>query len=294
MRIIDHDKTADRSTPHDPSSAPIDLQPRWNFSSKNAIWLDMMTGTHSSESQAATTGQRPERSALPASFFPADGSPPVEWLVADGLTDYPAALAFMEARVAAIREGHAPELVWLVEHPPLYTAGTSAKADDLLAPDRFPVFQTGRGGEYTYHGPGQRVAYVMLDLKRRREDVRAFVTALEEWIIRTLVEFNVRGERREDRVGVWVARPEKALLADGSLAEDKIAAIGIRLRRWVSFHGIAINVEPELGAFSGIVPCGVSEHGVTSLVDLGLPLTMQDVDLAMARAFERVFGPIAR
>ncbi|RCS24572.1 lipoyl(octanoyl) transferase LipB [Phyllobacterium salinisoli] len=239
------------------------------------------------------TGERRERSALPATFLPANDSPPVEWLVADGLTDYPAALAFMESRVAAIREGSAPELVWLVEHPPLYTAGTSARASDLLAPDRFPVFQTGRGGEYTYHGPGQRVAYVMLDLKRRHEDVRAFVTSLEEWIIRTLAEFNVRGERREDRVGVWVTRPEKPRLADGSPAEDKIAAIGIRLRRWVSFHGIAINVEPELAHFGGIVPCGVSEHGVTSLVDLGLPLTMPDLDLALAKAFQSVFGPIA-
>jgi len=239
-------------------------------------------------------GQRRERSALPATFLPADASPPVEWLIAEGLTDYPAALAFMESRVAAIREGTAPELVWLVEHPPLYTAGTSARESDLLVPDRFPVYQTGRGGEYTYHGPGQRVAYVMLDLKRRREDVRAFVTALEEWIIRTLAEFNIKGERREDRVGVWVTRPEKPRLADGSLAEDKIAAIGIRLRRWVSFHGIAINVEPELANFGGIVPCGVTEHGVTSLVDLGLPLTMQDLDLALAKAFGSVFGPIAQ
>ncbi|PRD40722.1 lipoate-protein ligase B [Phyllobacterium phragmitis] len=250
------------------------------------------TASSQNDLQSPAIGERRERSALPATFLPEDGSPPVEWLIADGLTDYPAALAFMETRVAAIRDGAAPELVWLVEHPPLYTAGTSAKASDLLTPDRFPVFRTGRGGEYTYHGPGQRVAYVMLDLKRRREDVRAFVTSLEEWIIRTLAAFNVRGERREDRVGVWVTRPEKLRLADGALAEDKIAAIGIRLRRWVSFHGIAINVEPELGAFGGIVPCGVSEHGVTSLVDLGLPLTMQDLDLALARAFEGVFGPI--
>ncbi|YBV97422.1 lipoyl(octanoyl) transferase LipB [Phyllobacteriaceae bacterium JZ32] len=242
--------------------------------------------------QDVSTGERRQRSALPPAFLPANDSPPVEWLVAEGLTDYPAALAFMESRVAAIRDNGAPELVWLVEHPPLYTAGTSAKESDLLVPDRFPVYATGRGGEYTYHGPGQRVAYVMLDLKRRREDVRAFVTALEEWIIRTLAEFNVKGERREDRVGVWVTRPEKPRLGDGSLAEDKIAAIGIRLRRWVSFHGIAINVEPELANFSGIVPCGVTEHGVTSLVDLGLPLTMQDLDLALARAFESVFGPV--
>ncbi|EFM59555.1 lipoate-protein ligase B [Brucella sp. BO2] len=181
--------------------------------------------------------------------------------------------------------------MWLVEHPPLYTAGTSANAEDLLTPDRFPVFNTGRGGEYTYHGPGQRVAYVMLDLKRRREDVRAFVASLEQWIIETLAAFNIKGERREDRVGVWVVRPEKPRLADGSMCEDKIAAIGIRLRRWVSFHGIAINVEPNLSHYGGIVPCGISEHGVTSLVDLGLPVTMGDVDVALGKAFESVFGP---
>ncbi|GAA5627502.1 octanoyltransferase [Brucella sp. NBRC 12953] len=225
-------------------------------------------------------------------FFPvmAD-SPPVDWLISDGLTDYDEALAFMEARVAAIREGTANELVWLVEHPSLYTAGTSAQSADLLTPDRFPVFNTGRGGEYTYHGPGQRVAYVMLDLKRRREDVRAFVTALEQWIVETLAQFNVKGERRADRVGVWVVRPEKPLLANGGMCEDKIAAIGIRLRRWVSFHGIAINVEPELEHFGGIVPCGIADYGVTSLVDLGLPVTMGDVDVALGRAFENVFGP---
>ncbi|MGO4836547.1 lipoyl(octanoyl) transferase LipB, partial [Rhizobiaceae sp. 2RAB30] len=194
---------------------------------------------------------------------------------------------------AAIREGKAPELIWLVEHPPLYTAGTSAKSEDLIEAERFPVFAAGRGGEYTYHGPGQRVAYVMLDLKRRREDVRAFVAALEEWIIRTLDRFNVRGERREDRVGVWVIRPDRPRLPDGAMAEDKIAAIGIRLRRWVSFHGIAINVEPELSHFSGIVPCGITGYGVTSLVDLGLPVTMADVDIAMKGAFAEVFGPVA-
>jgi lipoyl(octanoyl) transferase len=187
----------------------------------------------------------------------------------------------------------AGELVWLVEHPPLYTAGTSAVAADLLQPDRFPVFDAGRGGEYTYHGPGQRVAYVMLDLKRRREDVRAFVAALESWIIRTLAAFNVKGERRDDRVGVWVVRPDRPPLPDGSPAEDKIAAIGIRLRRWVSFHGIAINVEPELDHFSGIVPCGISGYGVTSLVDLGLPVTMADLDIALQDAFASVFGSVA-
>jgi lipoyl(octanoyl) transferase len=232
-----------------------------------------------------------DRSQLATSFLPLPGSSPVEWRVQPGSTPYPDALAFMESRAAAIREGAAGELVWLVEHPPLYTAGTSARPSDLIDPDRFPVFPAGRGGEYTYHGPGQRVAYVMLDLKRRREDVRAFVAALEEWIIATLAAFNVRGERREDRVGVWVVRPDRPPASDGSPAEDKIAAIGIRLRRWVSFHGIAINIEPNLSHFSGIVPCGVTDHGVTSLVDLGLPVSMADLDLALKQAFEEVFGP---
>ncbi|MHC1548909.1 lipoyl(octanoyl) transferase LipB [Phyllobacterium sp. K27] len=234
------------------------------------------------------------RDELPSAFLPQDGSPPVEWTVAEGLTNYDFALTFMEERVAAIRDGTASELVWLVEHPPLYTAGTSAKETDLLASDRFPVYATGRGGEYTYHGPGQRVAYVMLDLKRRREDIRAFVTALEQWIISTLASFNVKGERREDRVGVWVTRPDRPALTDGSPAEDKIAAIGIRLRKWVSFHGISINVEPELSHFDGIVPCGVRGHGVTSLVDLGLPVEMHDLDRALLESFEGVFGPIKR
>ena len=215
----------------------------------------------------------------------------VGWRVSAAPVAFPEALAFMEARAKAIADGEAGELVWLLEHPPLYTAGTSAKPADLVAPDRFPVYAAGRGGQYTYHGPGQRVAYVMLDLKRRREDVRAFVAALEAWIIATLDRFNVRGERREDRVGVWVVRPDRPPLPDGSAAEDKIAAIGIRLRRWVSFHGIAINVEPELEHFSGIVPCGIADHGVTSLVDLGLPVTMADVDVALKAAFETVFGP---
>ena len=233
------------------------------------------------------------RATLKAGLMPMAGSPPVEWRIEPGLTDYARALAFMEARAADIRDNGAHELVWLVEHPPLYTAGTSAQEADLLAPDRFPVFPAGRGGEYTYHGPGQRVAYVMLDLKRRREDVRAFVAALEDWIIATLDRFNVKGERREDRVGVWVVRPDRPPLPDGSAAEDKIAAIGIRLRKWVSFHGIAINVEPELEHFSGIVPCGISGHGVTSLVDLGLPVTMTDLDVALKGAFEEVFGPVS-
>jgi lipoyl(octanoyl) transferase len=233
-----------------------------------------------------------ERSQLATSFLPLPDSAPVEWRIEPGLTAYPQALDVMEARAEAIRAGVAPELVWLVEHPPLYTAGTSARIEDLIDPDRFPVFSAGRGGEYTYHGPGQRVAYVMLDLKRRREDVRAFVAALEAWIIATLAAFNVRGERREDRVGVWVVRPDRPPMPDGSPAEDKIAAIGIRLRRWVSFHGVAINVEPDLGHFGGIVPCGVQDHGVTSLVDLGLPVTMANVDNALITAFKAVFGPV--
>jgi lipoyl(octanoyl) transferase len=232
----------------------------------------------------------PERSQIALSFLPAPDTAPVEWRVEPGLTAYADALAFMDARADSIRQGSAAEMVWLVEHPPLYTAGTSAKAEDLVEPDRFPVFSAGRGGEYTYHGPGQRVAYVMLDLKRRQEDVRAFVAALEAWIIATLDRFNVKGERREDRVGVWVVRPDRPPLPDGSPAEDKIAAIGIRLRRWVSFHGIAINVEPDLSHFSGIVPCGVSDHGVTSLVDLGLPVTMADLDIALKAAFVEIFG----
>jgi lipoyl(octanoyl) transferase len=208
----------------------------------------------------------------------------VEWVVEPGLVSYDGAVAEMDRHVALIADGQAAERIWLVEHPPLYTAGTSARPADLLHA-RFPVFASGRGGQYTYHGPGQRVAYVMLDLKRRRQDLRAFVAALETWIIRTLATFNVRGEQREDRVGVWVPRPEKA-------GEDKIAAIGIRVRRWVTFHGISLNVEPDLSHFSGIVPCGVSQasFGVTSLVDLGLPVTMQEVDAALRREFGTVFG----
>lgn len=229
------------------------------------------------------------RDALPSMLHPAPGSPPVEWLVADGLVGYDDAVATMETRVARIAAGEARECVWLVEHPPLYTAGTSARPEDLLTSD-LPVFQTGRGGQFTYHGPGQRVAYVMLDLRRRREDVRIFVASLEAWIIAALDRFNVRGERRDDRVGVWVRRPEKP---EG--AEDKIAAIGIRVRRWVTFHGISLNVEPELARFGGIVPCGIAEarYGVTSLVDLGLPVTMADADVVLRSAFEDVFGPTA-
>ena len=231
------------------------------------------------------------RDTFDSRFFPQDGSPPVRWRISEGLTPYPEAVAVMEREAERIAARQADELVWLVEHPPLYTAGTSAKEEDLVAPDRFEVHQTGRGGEYTYHGPGQRVAYVMIDLKRRRQDVRAFVAALEAVIIGTLASMNVTGERREDRVGVWVRRPDKPRLADGAMAEDKIAAIGIRLRKWVSFHGIAINLEPELEHFTGIVPCGITGHGVTSLVDLGLPVTMDDLDIALKAAFEEIFGP---
>lgn len=212
---------------------------------------------------------------------------PVEWQVAEGLTAYADAVAFMERRAEAIHRGEARELIWLVEHPALYTAGTSARPSDLLD-HRFPVFETGRGGEHTYHGPGQRVAYVMLDLNARKRDVRQFVEALEAWIIGALATFNIRGEVREGRVGVWVRRPEKA-----AGREDKIAAIGIRVRRWVTFHGIALNVEPELEHFGGIIPCGIADpnYGVTSLVDLGLPVTMGDADVALREAFEPVFGP---
>jgi len=213
-----------------------------------------------------------------------------EWIISDSLIAYPDALEMMEQRVAAISAGTADEAVWLLEHPPLYTAGTSARREDLTDPDRFPVYEARRGGQYTYHGPGQRVAYVMLDLNRRGRDVRKFVCRLEDWVIATLAEFGVKGERREGRVGVWVVRPEKAPNLDGSPREDKIAAIGVRVRRWVTFHGISINVEPTLEHFSGIVPCGIREHGVTSLVDLGLPVTMGDVDAALVRTWERVFG----
>ncbi len=216
----------------------------------------------------------------------------VEWITHDGLLAYDEAVAFMEARAEAIARGEAGECIWLVEHPPLYTAGTSAKPADLTDPDRFPVYPSKRGGQYTYHGPGQRVAYVMLDVGKRGRDVRKFVQQLETWVIATLAEFNLAGEIREGRVGVWIARPDKPLTASGAPAEDKIAAIGIRLRKWVSFHGISINVEPDLDHFSGIVPCGITDHGVTSLVDLGLPVTMTDVDVALRATFDTVFGPL--
>jgi lipoyl(octanoyl) transferase len=219
-----------------------------------------------------------------------DGAGPVEWLIADRPVAYAEALAVMDARVEQIAAGAAPELVWLLEHPPLYTAGTSADRADVLEA-RFPVFEAGRGGQMTYHGPGQRVAYAMLDLKRRGPDVRRFVATLEEWLIRTLAAFNVRGERREDRVGVWVRRPDK-----GEGYEDKIAAIGIRVRHWVTLHGVALNIEPDLSHFSGIVPCGVHEnrYGVTSLADLGHIVSMAEVDVAMRAAFEELFGPTVR
>ncbi len=233
-----------------------------------------------------------QRNDLDITFFAQPDSPPIRWRIAAAPVPYEEAVAVMEREAAAIAAGESDELVWLVEHPPLYTAGTSANIDDLVMPDRFPVFQTGRGGEYTYHGPGQRVVYVMLDLKRRRQDVRAFVAALESVVITTLSSMNVRGERREDRVGVWVRRPEKPPLADGSQAEDKIAAIGIRLRRWVSFHGLSLNVDPDLDHFDGIVPCGIRGYGVTSLVDLGLPVMMADADIRLRQAFESIFGPL--
>src|ERR1700726_3698510 len=229
-----------------------------------------------------------DRQSLDLATFAGRPGRVVEWRISEQPVDYPDAIAVMEARAAAIAAEAAPELVWLLEHPPLYTSGTSGKAGDLLEA-RFPLFATGRGGQLTYHGPGQRVAYVMLDLKRRRPDVRAYVAGLEEWIIRTLAAFNVRGERREDRVGVWVDRSDK-----GPGYEDKIAAIGVRLRRWISFHGIAINVEPDLTHFEAIVPCGVADprYGVTSLVDLGHIVTVADVDLALRPAFEEVFGSV--
>ena len=210
----------------------------------------------------------------------------IEWIISDEKVDYPQAKAFMEARAAAIRDDAAPECIWLLEHPPLYTAGTSAKPEDLLEHNRFPVYDAGRGGQYTYHGPGQRVAYVMLDLKARGADIRCFVHDLEEWLIRTLARFGVKGERRDGRVGIWVQRPNG--LSGGR--EDKIAAIGVRVRKWVSFHGVALNVDPDLSHFGGIIPCGIRQHGVTSLWDLGHTPTMDEVDMAMKDCFEEVFG----
>jgi lipoyl(octanoyl) transferase len=227
------------------------------------------------------------RDRLDVGLLPALELAPVDWRLSEGLVAYEEALAAMEERAAAVAAGTAGELAWLLEHPPLYTAGTSAQPGDLIEA-RFPVHRTGRGGQFTYHGPGQRVAYLMLDLRQRGSDVRRYVATLEEWMIRTLAAFNIRGERRRDRIGVWVRRPDKA---DGR--EDKIAAIGIRVKRWVTLHGVALNVEPELRHFSGIVPCGVSgeRYGVTSLVDLGMPVTMPEVDMVLRREFEALFGP---
>ena len=213
----------------------------------------------------------------------------VEWIKSDGLVGYSDALGAMDARVAGILSGDQNEAVWLLEHPPLFTAGTSAKPEDLVDPDRFEVFQSRRGGEHTYHGPGQRVAYAMLDLNKRGKDVRAYVHKLEDWIIDTLASFGVTGERRAGRVGVWVVRPDKPPLPDGSPAEDKIAAIGVRIRKWVTLHGISINVEPDLSHYDGIVPCGITQYGVTSLVDLGLPVTIEDLDVALKTSFVKVF-----
>ncbi len=213
----------------------------------------------------------------------------VEWTISKGLTPYPEALIHMERRVEAILAGKADEQVWLLEHPPMFTAGTSARREDLVAPDMFEVFESRRGGEYTYHGPGQRVAYVMLDLNKRGRDVRAYVSKLEAWVIGTLAQFNLQAGRREGRVGVWVERPERPALPDGRIAEDKIAAIGVRIRRWVSFHGISINVEPDLSHYKGIIPCGINDYGVTSLVDLGLPVSMHDLDQALERSFAETF-----
>jgi lipoyl(octanoyl) transferase len=226
------------------------------------------------------------RGELMIGLLPPPGMAPVEWRVSDGIVDYDAALATMTGRAAAIARGQAAELVWLLEHPPLYTAGTSSRPQDLIEA-RFPIHRVGRGGQFTYHGPGQRVGYVMLDLKRRAPDVRRFVATVEEWIIRALAAFNLRVERRDDRIGVWLRRPDK-----GAGCEDKIAAIGIRVQHWVTLHGFALNVEPDLSHFSGIVPCGVadSRYGVTSLADLGLTATMADVDRALRAAFEPLFG----
>jgi lipoyl(octanoyl) transferase len=235
------------------------------------------------------------RENLTPIMLASEGDSPVEWRISNEIIPYAEAVACMEAKAEAIAIGAAKEQVWLLEHPPIYTAGTSAHARDLVDA-RFPVHRSGRGGQFTYHGPGQRVAYVMLDLRRRRPDVRAFVAALEAWLIATLHVLDVKGEQREDRVGVWVARPDKPRGLHGEIAEDKIAAIGIRIRRWVSFHGVSLNVAPDLSHFSGIVPCGVStaHYGVTSLADLGRPVSMSEVDAVLARQFHTIFGTTLR
>ena len=234
----------------------------------------------------AARGPLTETNMMRAAQQVASSAPAVEWAISDGPVDYLVALDVMGKRVAAIREGRARELVWLLEHPPLYTAGTSAKDADLLNPGMLPVYRVGRGGQLTYHGPGQRIIYVMLDLKLRGADVRAFVTQLESWVIETLAQFNVKGETRRDRAGVWVKRPSGT-----GFAEDKIAAIGLRVSRWVSSHGISLNVDPDLSHYGGIVPCGIRDAGVTSLADLGLPLTYYDVDVALRASFQQAFGP---
>ena len=234
------------------------------------------------------TPASPVPAETPVSLLRADGRP-AQWVIAPDLVAYPGALDAMRARAAAIASENAEEAVWLVEHPPLYTAGTSARGADLLVPNRFPVYDAGRGGQYTYHGPGQRIAYVMLDLRERGRDVRALVVALEEWVIRTLAVFNIRGERRAGRIGVWVQRPDK-----GFGREDKIAAIGVRVSRWVSFHGISLNVSPDLSHYAGIVPCGIADQGVTSFEDLGQLVSMAEVDGALKAAFQSVFGPVVR
>jgi lipoyl(octanoyl) transferase len=246
----------------------------------------MATALHPAQPPEETAAEHPTAAPFPAAPFP------IEWRISDEPVPYPDAVAEMEARAAAIREGTAPELVWLLEHPPLYTAGTSARPEDLLEPERFPTYQSGRGGQYTYHGPGQRVAYVMIDLKRPRPglegpDIRAYVNRLEEWLIQTLAQFNVKGERRDGRVGIWVDRAPYGGLKG---QEDKIAALGVRVRRWVTLHGVALNVDPDLSHFKGIVPCGISEHGVTSLHALGHLVTLPEVDLALRAAWEDVFG----
>ncbi|EJF76897.1 lipoyl(octanoyl) transferase LipB [Bartonella birtlesii] len=232
-----------------------------------------------------------DRNHLPHQFKTVLGNPPVEWKISNNLIEYPEALRYMQERVENILAKNAHEQVWLLEHPSLYTAGTSANKKDLLAPHLFPVYEAGRGGEFTYHGPGQRIAYIMLDLKRRKQDIRAFISALEEWIIQMLAKFNIKGERREDRVGVWVKCPNCFSTQSDFSPENKIAAIGIRIRKWVSFHGISINVNPNLAHYSGIVPCGITNYGVTSFFDLGFPVKIHDIDIVLKKEFEQIFGP---
>jgi lipoyl(octanoyl) transferase len=284
-------EVADRRAWRWPPPFPIAPRQRRNPTSTRAPLADgarRATKPSMDASLKSAPATRVEPSAM--TLLRVDAAP-VAWTVTHGLVSYEAAVARMEARVAAIAAGEASEEVWLLEHPPLYTAGTSARPADLLAPGRFPVHRTGRGGEYTYHGPGQRVAYVMLDLNARAPDLRRYVEALEAWIVAALARLGVRGEARPGRIGIWVRRPDKPPLAIGP-AEDKIAAIGIRVRRWVTFHGIALNVAPELEHFSGIVPCGIAGYGVTSLADLGVAATMEEVDAALRQAFEPIFGPI--